>query len=184
MNQVSINSYLIVRWKKLGLSQIGRVPRYYNHCVEQGHTWPKTSYKEVEVDRWWHDRCNKTIEQSYGRTCITLCNSWEYQENPHDILTSGLGENQITHNARLDSYHKRYERGTPDIELICKVGKFTYVVAIELHYPDKSYSLSVHIKEMFGKTRNNACENHLSVMILMILLIGFEIITASWISHH
>ena len=51
---------------------------------------------------------------------------------PNVILTSSLGENQITHLTRLDSYHKGYQRGTPDLELTCKVGGSVDVVAIEL----------------------------------------------------
>ncbi|MFM7980668.1 MAG: hypothetical protein ACKPKO_15250, partial [Candidatus Fonsibacter sp.] len=41
------------------------------------------------------------------------------------IITSGLGENQITHYTRMDSYRKGYERGKPDLELKCKVGDYT-----------------------------------------------------------
>ena len=53
---------------------------------------------------------------------------------PNVILTSSLGENQITHLTRLDSYHKGYQRGTPDLELKCKVGDSVDVVAIELRF--------------------------------------------------
>ncbi|MFM7988272.1 MAG: hypothetical protein ACKPKO_54060, partial [Candidatus Fonsibacter sp.] len=48
---------------------------------------------------------------------------------PHVILTSGLGENQITNYTRLDSHNKGYEKGTPDLELKCKFGEYTDVVA-------------------------------------------------------
>ena len=47
----------------------------------------------------------------------------------HVVLSSGLGENQITHYTRLDSYYKGYEAGTPDIELKHKVGGYTDVLA-------------------------------------------------------
>ena len=36
------------------------------------------------------------------------------------VITSGLGDNQITHYARLGSFHKGYERGVPAIELNCE----------------------------------------------------------------
>ena len=52
------------------------------------------------------------------------------RKSPDVIVTSGLGENQITHCTRFDSYHKGYEAGTPGIELTRKVGDYTVVVAI------------------------------------------------------
>jgi prophage antirepressor-like protein len=60
---------------------------------------------------------------------------------PNVILTSSLGENQITHLTRLDSYHKGYQRGTPDLELKCKVGDSVDVVAIELKFGSNVLSI-------------------------------------------
>ena len=48
--------------------------------------------------------------------------------HPDVLLTSGLGENQIIHYLRSDSYQKGYESGTPDIGLNRKVGYYTCVV--------------------------------------------------------
>lgn len=63
---------------------------------------------------------------------------------PHVIITAGLGENQITHYTRLDSYYKGYEKGQPDLELKCKLENgFTDVAVIELKNPDNSNRLSV-----------------------------------------
>ena len=47
-------------------------------------------------------------------------------------LTSRLGEIQIIHYTRLDRHIIGYEKGATDIELTCKFGEYTYVVAIEL----------------------------------------------------
>ena len=40
---------------------------------------------------------------------------------PQVVLTNSLGEGLITHPATLDRYHKGYQRGSPDLELKCKV---------------------------------------------------------------
>ena len=61
---------------------------------------------------------------------------------PNVIVTSSLGENQITHLTILDSYHRGYQRGTPDLELKFKVGGSVDVVAIELNFVFKRYYLS------------------------------------------
>jgi hypothetical protein len=60
---------------------------------------------------------------------------------PNVVLTSSLGENQLTHLTRLDSYHKGYERGTPDLELKCKVGGSVDVVAIEFKFGSNLLSI-------------------------------------------
>ena len=53
----------------------------------------------------------------------------------------------------MDSYKKGYERGTPDIELKCKLGEYTDVVAIELKNPDKSNKLSDEQKKYLGENK-------------------------------
>ena len=60
---------------------------------------------------------------------------------PNVILTGSLSENQITHSTRLNSYHKGYRRGTPDLELKCKVGESVDVVAIELKFGSNVLSI-------------------------------------------
>ncbi|MFM7989660.1 MAG: hypothetical protein ACKPKO_61140, partial [Candidatus Fonsibacter sp.] len=79
---------------------------------------------------------------------------------------------------RLDSWHKGYERGTRDIELKCKLGEYTDVVAIELKNPDKSNKLSDDQKKYVEKLEKNMLK-HSSVMITTILSIGSEITTKS-----
>ena len=54
---------------------------------------------------------------------------------PHVVISAGLGECQITHFARMDSKLKGYTKGEPDIELKCKSGDHTDVVAVELKQP-------------------------------------------------
>ena len=70
------------------------------------------------------------------------------------VITSGLGDNQITHYTRLDSYRKGYEGGVPDIELKCKLEHgSTDVVAIELQNLDQSNTSSIdqpYFLEKFG----------------------------------
>ena len=41
----------------------------------------------------------------------------------------------------LDSYYKGYQRGTPDLELKCKVGDSVDVVAIELKFGSNVLSI-------------------------------------------
>ena len=75
---------------------------------------------------------------------------------PNVILTSSLGENQITHLTRLDLYHKGYERGTLDLELKFKVGGSVDVVAIELKFG--SNVLSIEQADYLDKMKNQ-CNN-------------------------
>ena len=105
--------------------------------------------KEQAIDRWnlidddmsvfFRRRLNNPTGENALHYAVVLHIRKRYS---NVILTSGLGENQITHYTRLDSWNKGYERGTPDIELKCKLGEYTDVVAIELKNPDKSNKLS------------------------------------------
>ena len=52
---------------------------------------------------------------------------------PHIVLTNSLAEHLDTHFARLISYHKRYQKGTPDIKLKCKIGDSDDVEVIEVN---------------------------------------------------
>ena len=66
---------------------------------------------------------------------------------PHVVISAGLGECQITHFARMDSKLKGYTKGEPDLELKCKSGDHTDVVAIELKNPNGTNQLSIQQEE-------------------------------------
>ena len=71
---------------------------------------------------------------------------------PNVILTGSLGEHHITHLTKNESYHKGYQRGTPDLELKCKVGGSVDVVAIELKFG--SHVLSIEEEDYLDKLNN------------------------------
>ena len=73
--------------------------------------------------------------------------SYMKRNYPHDVISAGLSECQITHFARLDSKLKGYTRGEPDLELKFRSGDHTDVVVIELKNPNGSNQLRIQQEE-------------------------------------
>ena len=70
------------------------------------------------------------------------------------MISAGLGECQITHFVRMDSKVMGYTKGEPDIELKCKSGDHTDVVAIGLKNPNGSNQLSIQQEEYIELLQN------------------------------
>ena len=62
---------------------------------------------------------------------------------PQVTISVGVGKHHSTTYARLESDYKGYTRGRPDVELKCKVGDDTDVVAIDLKTPNGTNWLSI-----------------------------------------
>ena len=98
---------------------------------------------------------NPTGERALQKAIV----KYKRKTYPNVILTSSCGENQITHFTRLDSYHKGNQRGTPDLELKCKVGGSVDVVAIEFTNWIKCniYRASRFFRQIEYNQYNNIC---------------------------
>ena len=116
------------------LSPIGYAQKFSHRADKIGSHMTK----EAAIEKWGlidndESKANLIVNNPTGERALHYDLVTYIRMNyPNVILTSSLGENQITHLTRLDSYHKGYQRGTPDLELTCKVGGSVDVVAFEL----------------------------------------------------
>ena len=103
--------------------------------------------EEAAIEQWWlidndESKAKLIVKDPTGESAlhydIVKCIRKIY---PTVRLTSSLGENQITHLTRLASHHKGYQRGTPDLELTCKVGGSVDVVTLELKFGSNVLSI-------------------------------------------